>query len=124
MLMGDPNDPNVVVSGISLVWSLGILIPSLALSVRRFHDAGFSGKWLLLYLVPAILFFVVAASSIPVIVAAVTGTLTGEALAAEIVALLGVAILPLISGLAILVFNLVVSVLPSKSAAEGNKYAA
>ena len=124
MLMGDPNDPNVVVSGISLVWSLGILIPSLALSVRRFHDAGFSGKWLLLYLVPTILLFVVAASSIPVIVAAVTGTLTGEALAAEIVALLGVAILPLISGLAILVFNLVVSVLPSKSAAEGNKYAA
>lgn len=124
MLMGDPNDPNVVGSGISLVWSLGILIPSLALSVRRFHDAGFSGKWLLLYLVPTILLFVVAASSIPVIVAAVTGTLTGEALAAEIVALLGVAILPLISGLAILVFNLVVSVLPSKSAAEGNKYAA
>lgn len=124
MLLGDPNDPNVVVSGISLVWSLGILIPSLALSVRRFHDAGFSGKWLLLYLVPTILLFVVAASSIPVIVAAVTGTLTGEALAVEIVALLGVAILPLISGLAILVFNLVVSVLPSKSAAEGNKYAA
>ena len=122
-LMGDPNDPNAVVSGISLLWSLGILIPSLAVSVRRFHDAGFSGKWLLLYLVPTILLFVAAASSIPVILAAVSGTLTGEALATEIVALLGVAILPLISGLAILVFNLVVSVLPSKSAAEGNKYA-
>jgi uncharacterized membrane protein YhaH (DUF805 family) len=121
--MGDPNDPNVVASGISLVWSLGILIPSFAVSVRRFHDAGFSGKWLLLYLVPTILFFVAAASSIPVIFAAVSGTLTGEALAAEIVALLGVAALPLISGCAILVFNLVVSVLPSKAADEGNKYA-
>jgi uncharacterized membrane protein YhaH (DUF805 family) len=121
--MGDPNDPNVVASGISLVWSLGILIPSFAVSVRRFHDAGFSGKWLLLYLVPTILFFVAAAPSIPVILAAVTGTLTGEALAAEIVPLLGIIAFPLIWGFAIWVFNLVVSVLPSKAAAEGNKYA-
>jgi len=121
--MGDTNNPNVVASGISLVWSLGILIPSFAVSVRRFHDAGFSGKWLLLYIVPAILFVVAAASAIPVILAAITGTLTGEALAAEILPLLGVAALPLISGFAILVFNLVVSVLPSKAAAEGNKYA-
>jgi uncharacterized membrane protein YhaH (DUF805 family) len=124
VLMGDPNDPNAVASGISLVWSLGILIPSLALSVRRFHDAGFSGKWLLLYFVPAILFFVAAASSIPVILAAFSGTLTGDALTAAIAGLLGVAVLPLITGFAMFVFNLVVSVLPSKSAASGNKYAA
>jgi uncharacterized membrane protein YhaH (DUF805 family) len=124
VLMGDPNDPNAVASGISLVWSLGILIPSLALSVRRFHDAGFSGKWLLLYFVPAILFFVAAASSIPVILAAFSGTLTGDALTAAIAGLLGVAVLPLITGFAMFVFNLVVSVLPSKSAANGNKYAA
>jgi uncharacterized membrane protein YhaH (DUF805 family) len=124
VLMGDPNDPNAVASGISLVWSLGILVPSLALSVRRFHDAGFSGKWLLLYFVPAILFFVAAASSIPVILAAFSGTLTGDALTAAIAGLLGVAVLPLITGFAMFVFNLVVSVLPSKSAASGNKYAA
>jgi uncharacterized membrane protein YhaH (DUF805 family) len=124
VLMGDPNNPNAVASGISLVWSLGILVPSIALSVRRFHDAGFSGKWLLLYFVPAILFFVAAASSIPVILAAVSGTLTGDALTAAIAGLLGVAVLPLITGFAMFVFNLVVSVLPSKSAANGNKYAA
>jgi uncharacterized membrane protein YhaH (DUF805 family) len=123
VLIGDPNDPNTVASGISLVWSLGILIPSIALAVRRFHDAGFSGKWLLLYLVPTILFVVAAASSIPVIIAAVSGTLTGDALAAEIAGILGVAVLPLITGFAMFVFNLVVSVLPSKSAANGNKYA-
>jgi uncharacterized Tic20 family protein len=69
------------------------------------------------------LFFVAAAPSIPVILAAVTGTLTGEALAAEIVPLLGIIAFPLIWGFAIWVFNLVVSVLPSKAAAEGNKYA-
>ena len=123
VLIGDPNDPNTVASGINLVWSFGILIPSIAVAVRRFHDAGFSGKWLLLYLVPTILFFVVAASSIPVILAAVAGTLTGDALSVEIARLLGVAILPLAAGFAMFVFNLVVSVLPSKSAAEGNKYA-
>ena len=108
----------------SLLWSLGILIPSLAVSVRRFHDAGFSGKWLLLYLVPTILFVVAAASSIPVIVSAVSGTLTGDALAAAIAGLIGVAVLPLVAGFAMFIFNLVVSLLPSKSAANGNKYAA
>jgi len=125
--MGDPNDPNVVASGISLVWSLGILIPSFAVSVRRYHDAGFSGKWLLLYLVPTILFFVAGANTIPlvfVILGAVTGVLTGDALTDAIVPLLADAALPLISGFAMLVFNLVVSVLPSKAAAEGNNYAA
>jgi uncharacterized membrane protein YhaH (DUF805 family) len=120
---GDFNDPNVVASVISLVWSLGILIPSFAVSVRRFHDAGFSGKWLLLYLVP----IVATANTIPlvyVILGAVIGVLTGDALTDAIVALLPVAALPLISGFAMLVFNLVVSVLPSKAAAEGNNYAA
>jgi uncharacterized Tic20 family protein len=45
-------------------------------------------------------------------------------LTAAIAGLLGVAVLPLITGFAMFVFNLVVSVLPSKSAANGNKYAA
>lgn len=29
----------------SLLWSLAILIPGMALLSRRFHDAGFSAKW-------------------------------------------------------------------------------
>lgn len=34
------------------LFSLAIIIPSLAISVRRLHDIGKSGLWVLLYLVP------------------------------------------------------------------------
>lgn len=124
VFMGDPNNPNPVASGLSLLFSLGTLIPSLSISVRRFHDAGFSGKWLLLYLVPTVLFVVAAASALPVLAAALSGGLMGDELTAAIVGLLGVAALPLITGFAVWVFNLVLTLLPSKSAAQGNKYAA
>lgn len=123
-LMGDANDPNVVVSGISLVWSLGTFIPSLAVAVRRFHDAGFSGKWLLLYFVPFVLVIVAAASAIPVILAFAAGQLTQDMLIASLAGLAGVLALPFITGLAMFIFNLVVTLLPSKSVDQGNKYAA
>ena len=35
-----------------LAWGLGILIPTLALSVRRLRDAGLHWAWILLSLVP------------------------------------------------------------------------
>lgn len=37
----------------ALYW-LGVLLPSLAVTVRRLHDTGHSGWWLLLYLIPVI----------------------------------------------------------------------
>ncbi|KUP07442.1 membrane protein [Bacillus coahuilensis m2-6] len=36
------------------IYSLAILLPSLAVSVRRLHDTGRSGWWLLINLVPLI----------------------------------------------------------------------
>ncbi|MFJ2111815.1 MULTISPECIES: DUF805 domain-containing protein [unclassified Streptomyces] len=36
------------------VYSLGILVPTLAVSVRRLHDTGRSGWWLLINLVPLV----------------------------------------------------------------------
>lgn len=36
------------------LYSLAVLIPSLAVSVRRLHDTNRSGWWLLLYLVPLV----------------------------------------------------------------------
>jgi len=36
------------------IYSLAILIPSLAVSVRRLHDTGRSGWWLLVALIPLI----------------------------------------------------------------------
>jgi hypothetical protein len=48
------------------------------------------------------------------------GTVTPDALPKLITA----ALVPLLGGLVIWIFNLVVTLRPSKSAAEGNKYAA
>jgi len=40
------------------IYSLAVLVPSLAVSVRRLHDTGRSGWWLLIGLVPVIGFIV------------------------------------------------------------------
>jgi uncharacterized membrane protein YhaH (DUF805 family) len=39
---------------IGLIYSLAVFIPSLAVGVRRLHDTGRSGWWLLLGLIPVI----------------------------------------------------------------------
>ena len=39
---------------ISYVYSIFLFVPSLAVSVRRLHDTGRSGWWLLLVLIPVI----------------------------------------------------------------------
>lgn len=39
---------------LSALFGLGILLPSLAVAVRRLHDSGKSGWWLLIQLVPLI----------------------------------------------------------------------
>jgi uncharacterized membrane protein YhaH (DUF805 family) len=120
---GEIDSPVGLASTISLVWSLGTLIPSLAVTVRRFHDAGFSGKWLWLYVVPVVGLVFAIGNAVPVILGMLQGALVGEELAAAVVGLVGVAAIPLVAGLAISIFALIVTLLPSKSAAQGNKYA-
>ncbi len=44
----------VIFSILSFLFSLCILIPGIAVSVRRLHDTGRSGWWLLLCLIPLI----------------------------------------------------------------------
>ncbi len=39
---------------LGIVWSLATLIPSLAVGIRRLHDTGRTGWWMLLVLVPVI----------------------------------------------------------------------
>lgn len=43
---------------LNTIYSLGVLIPSLAVSVRRLHDTGRTGWWLLIGLIPLIGFIV------------------------------------------------------------------
>jgi uncharacterized membrane protein YhaH (DUF805 family) len=55
------NPESVVASvlfGIVGLYALGILVPSLAVTVRRLHDTGRSGWWILIGLVPLIGFIV------------------------------------------------------------------
>ena len=47
-------DPESGMGLLGLVYALAILIPALAVSVRRLHDTGRSGWWLLLLLIPLI----------------------------------------------------------------------
>lgn len=39
---------------LSLIYSLAVLVPALAVTVRRLHDTGRSGFWLLIALIPII----------------------------------------------------------------------
>lgn len=43
-----------LIVGMSLlvIWSLGVIVPSIAVTVRRLHDAGYSGWMVLLALIP------------------------------------------------------------------------
>ena len=41
---------------LSFIWALGVLVPTLAVTVRRFHDIGKSGWYYLLFLIPSLLY--------------------------------------------------------------------
>jgi uncharacterized membrane protein YhaH (DUF805 family) len=43
-----------IIPALAGVWSLATLVPSIAVSVRRLHDIGKSGWWLLLALIPLV----------------------------------------------------------------------
>jgi uncharacterized membrane protein YhaH (DUF805 family) len=43
-----------ILGGLYLLWNLGILLPTLAVLIRRLHDAGHSGWWLLIIFVPLV----------------------------------------------------------------------
>jgi uncharacterized membrane protein YhaH (DUF805 family) len=56
--MNPESSLGLLLSGILGIYSLGVFIPSLAVGVRRLHDTGRSGWWLLISLVPVIGFIV------------------------------------------------------------------
>ena len=54
-IMGGDLDLILIVYGSSVgLYGLGALIPSLAVSIRRLHDTGRSGWWLLIGLMPLV----------------------------------------------------------------------
>ncbi|MGF1451636.1 MAG: DUF805 domain-containing protein [Opitutales bacterium] len=51
---GELTGPALAGQGVYYVFQLAILLPSLAVTVRRLHDIGKSGWWLLIVLVPLV----------------------------------------------------------------------
>lgn len=48
------DDPNFGSGPLSIIFTLAILIPAIALGVRRLHDFNASGWWYLLVLIPVV----------------------------------------------------------------------
>ena len=102
---------------LSSLASLVLFLPQLSMLVRRLHDAGFSAKWLFLYLIP----FVLTLAALAVAIYVMGGLQPSETMI-EYVAILGVVAVFLLSVLAVSIVFLVFTVKPSKSAEAGNKY--
>ena len=45
---------SAIIPNLSWIWSLAILIPSVAISIRRLHDIGKSGWWFLINFIPLV----------------------------------------------------------------------
>jgi len=52
-------NPETGVGILSVIYALAILIPSIAVAVRRLHDTGRTGWWLLIWLIPLVGFIVI-----------------------------------------------------------------
>lgn len=102
-----------------LITNIALVLPNLTIAVRRFHDAGFSGKWFFLWLLPIVTFFTTggaALSQLP--------PLSAESTEAEFTAYASALVPTVLVALAVGIFQLVLNLKASKSALEGNKYAA
>lgn len=104
--------------------NLVLFIPGLSVTARRFHDAGYSGKWLLLILVPV-------AYSIFAIVGVVTlavdyfgsGVPSVDEIPVEVMMSMIFLIAPIFAlGFAVFVIHMIFALKPTRSFYDGNKY--
>ncbi len=104
--------------------NLVLFIPGLSVTARRFHDAGFSAKWLLLILVPV-------AYSIFAIVGVVTlgvnyfgsGVPSVNEIPVEVMMSMIFLIAPIFAlGFAVFVIHVIFALKPTRSFYDGNKY--
>jgi uncharacterized membrane protein YhaH (DUF805 family) len=102
---------------ISLVFQLGLLIPQITLMGRRFRDVGFSAKWLFLWLVTVVFALLVVFAYGSVDQMGQAGTLEGD------LNVLGYLAPALLISAGIQLFFFILTLQPTKSGAQGNKYA-
>jgi uncharacterized membrane protein YhaH (DUF805 family) len=51
-LLGYLTESNAILGAVIFIYVLGVLLPTLAVTCRRLHDAGLSGWWQLLGIIP------------------------------------------------------------------------
>jgi uncharacterized membrane protein YhaH (DUF805 family) len=104
--------------------NLLLFIPGLSVTARRFHDAGFSAKWLLLLLVP------VAYSIFAIVgLVAIGSSYFGSAMPSvedfpvEVLMSIIFLIAPIFAlGFAVFVIHMIFALKPTRSFYDGNKY--
>jgi uncharacterized membrane protein YhaH (DUF805 family) len=103
-----------------MITNIALILPNLTLAVRRFHDAGFSGKWQFLWALPVVALFLGGGVAVANTPALDLETATDQELLNASLPLLP----SLLLFLAVGVFQLVLNLKASKTAEQGNKYAA
>jgi uncharacterized membrane protein YhaH (DUF805 family) len=104
--------------------NLILFIPGLSVSARRFHDAGFSAKWLLLLLVPAG-YSIFAIVGLVAIGASYFGSsMPGiDDFPLEVLMSIIFLIAPIFAlGFAVFVIHMIFALKPTRSFYDGNKY--
>lgn len=103
---------------LSNILALVLFIPNLSVLARRFHDAGFSAKWLFLQLVPIAYGIFAAIGVVSILLNSDLDMLSVE----ELMSLVFL-VLPIFGlFLAVMVIYLVFALRPSRSFYDGNKY--
>jgi uncharacterized membrane protein YhaH (DUF805 family) len=104
--------------------NLLLFIPGLSVTARRFHDAGFSAKWLLLLLVPAA-YSIFAIVGLVAIGSSYFGSTVPsvEDFPVELLMSIIFLIAPIFAlGFAVFVIHMIFALKPSRSFYDGNKY--
>lgn len=104
--------------------NLLLFIPGLSVTARRFHDAGFSAKWLLLLLVPVAysIFAVVGVVALAVDYFG-DGMPSVDQIPVEVFMSMIFLIAPIFAlGFAVFVIHMVFALKPTRSFYDGNKY--
>lgn len=99
--------------------SLVLLIPNLSVTARRFHDAGYSAKWLLLQVAPIGYGLFATLGVVSIFFNAPAGAMLS---AEELMSVIFLVVPIFALGLVTLVVFLVLALKPSKSFYDGNKY--
>ncbi|MEY3383844.1 MAG: hypothetical protein RLZZ212_431 [Actinomycetota bacterium] len=103
---------------LSNILALVLFIPNLSMLARRFHDAGFSAKWLFLQLIPVAYGIFAAIGVVSILLNSNIDMLSVE----ELMSLVFL-VLPIFGlFLAVMVVYLVFALRPSRSFYDGNKY--